>query len=166
MVLKVEIDRFAEEMKSRLGTDECYVAAWGAGALATAGMPDKQLILASLSTHSVDKLTKELSGKGLKVQAGHWALTVEDLIEAHAKVPYIGAVAYKSKDQKPGVWVDAYAEEPTPGEVLMAIYNEFQETGDLSDISFEDFMKAAHPNVVIVTPEQIGRFVQQKEPEC
>ncbi len=166
MVLRVEIDRFAEEVRARLEAKECYVAPWGPGSLATAGNADRQLILAAFSSHSVEATTQELTKSGLSVHSGHWALTVEDMIEAQPKVPYIGAVAYRSKDQKPGLWLDAYPTEPSPGEVLMAIFNEFQETGDLAEVSFEDFMKGAHPNVVIMTPDQIGRFLQQKEPEC
>src|SRR5262245_42341172 len=147
MVLKVRIERFAEEIKARLGVSECYVAPMGSGSLATAGNPEKKLILAADSPHPAERLIKQLSRDGITANEGHWALTVEDLIEVQPCSAYIGAVSYKSKEAKPGLWVDAFPDDPSPADVLLALYNEFKSTGEITDITFEEFSQLAHPNV-------------------
>ena len=66
----------------------------------------------------------------------------------------------------PGVWVDAYSEQPSAAMALKGLYDEFRSTGEVGEISFEEFVRLALPNVVIVSPLEIEKFIESKEPDC
>jgi len=166
MVLKVDLDQFVEEVQSRFGTKDCYVSPLGRGSVATAADPSNALIVACASRSEPEALCKELEAKSLAPKLGNWSLAVEVTVEDMDRPAYIAAVSYHSKEDKPGLWVDAYPNEPSAADVLMSLYNEFRETGELVDITFEEFMRLAHPNVVILNPDQVARFAQQKEQNC
>jgi hypothetical protein len=42
------------------------------------------------------------------------------------------------------------------------MYREFDQNGEIADVSFEDFMRLAHLNVVILKPEELRYHVNQK----
>ncbi|HRF58658.1 MAG TPA: hypothetical protein PLH94_01950 [Fimbriimonadaceae bacterium] len=161
MVLRVDVERFADEVRTRLAVTDVYVSPHGTGSLATAAHPDRDLVVCCLSHRSAQELKKQLESDGLKASSGAWSLEGEDPIALQQTEGWIAAVAYRTAEAKPGLWVDAYPDEPSPAEVLMNLYEEFRETGELGDYSFEDFMRQANVNVVIVGPEEAARFVER-----
>jgi hypothetical protein len=42
------------------------------------------------------------------------------------------------------------------------MYEELRETGELSEVSFEEFVRLANANVVVVTPAQLRGYVMAK----
>jgi hypothetical protein len=80
---------------------------------------------------------------------------------------YVAAVSYQSGEHTPGVWMDAYRGQPTHVQVLEAIYNEFRQTGELSEVTIEEFINGANPNVVVSSMSQLKGFIETKErPPC
>jgi hypothetical protein len=61
------------------------------------------------------------------------------------------------------VWMDAYQEEPNHVHVLQALYEEFRQTGEMSDVTIEDFIRNANPNVVVVSDTQLKGFIDAKQ---
>ena len=59
--------------------------------------------------------------------------------------------------------MDVFPLEPTPAEVLKKIYKEFKESGELRELGFEDFVQLAHPNIVILTPEQVQGYLKESQ---
>ncbi|MFM9874499.1 MAG: hypothetical protein ACKVQS_13670 [Fimbriimonadaceae bacterium] len=76
---------------------------------------------------------------------------------------YIAAVAYRTEHKEPGLWVDVYNSHPSPSKVLTKLLDEFNADGTLSEADNETFQKFAHPNIVILTPEQIQGFLGQNQ---
>lgn len=161
MVLRVEVERFAAEVRSRLAVTDVYVTPHGTGSLGTAAHPDRDLVICCLCHRTAQELKRQLEADGLTAHAGAWSLEGEDPIALQQNEGWIAAVAYRTAEAKPGLWLDAYPAEPSPAEVLMNLYEEFRETGELGDYSFEDFMRQANVNVIIVGPEEAARFVER-----
>lgn len=162
MILRVSFDTFAREARGRLGTDCAYLTQTSDCVLATAGDPMIDLTVASFTLFTIQQARIELEAQGLKVSDGCWALRPEELPVANDQTAYISAVSYRTRETKPGIWVDAYPQEPSPAEVLRRMYDEFRETGELGEVPFEEFMKLASPNVVVISPNEVRRYLAMK----
>lgn len=164
MVLHVLFDRFAAEVSARLPSVTTYVQGSSTGVLATAADPTIPLVVATRVALGVEAAMTKLREAGLTVEIGSW---LPEAIEGDQAAPaaYVAAVAYRSKETKPGVWLNAYTVAPPPSDVLRDLYDEFSETGEIANVSFEEFLRLAYPNVAILTPEEILRYARGRE-EC
>ncbi len=163
MTLHVPFEQFAKTVQRMLEGKDAFVSTHGYGALATAADPQKGILILSQTDHAPAAAKAKLTHAGLEVHDGAWRAAdtldaeMEEICEA-----YIAAVSYKSGEAKPGVWVDAHPAQPTEVQVLRAMYDEFRETGELPDVSFEEFVRLSEPNVVIVTPNEIHSYLDKK----
>ena len=162
MILQVPFEQFASTVKRVIKLDEVFVTSRGNATLATAASTDRQTMIVSIMPQSVAESRLALEGDGLKVFDGSWH--TEGLLDTESEnvTPYVAAVAYVSQENAPGLWVDAYESLPTQVTVLRALYDEFRETGQVNEVSFEEFVKMAQPTVVIATPDELHSFVNQK----
>lgn len=137
------------------------------GVVATAVHVSEDRMVASSTHLTLTDARKLLEKKGMSIHRGRWSLEVEPELEPlELKSAYIGAVAYETNEGRPGIWVDVYAEMPTQVLVLRALYEEFRSTGELVDVSFEEFVRLGKPNVAIVSPAEITKYLESKEPGC
>lgn len=163
MTLHVPFDQFSRTVQRVLGTKEAYVAASGPGSVVSSAVVEKGFIVVSRTDHSVGAARSKLEHAGLTIHEGNWSLAVDtDLHGEDRADPFVAAVAYRSGETTPGVWVDAYPTLPTQIQVLRAMYDEFRQTGELPDVSFEEFVRLSDPNVVIVTPNDLQSFLEKK----
>jgi len=163
MTLQVPFDQFSATVQRVLGTKEVFVTASGSGCLVTAATGEKGFIVAARTDLALEAAKKKLKHDGMEVSEGTWSLTVDTASSNEARPePFFAAVAYKSGESMPGVWLDAGLTLPTQVQVLRGMYEEFRETGELPDVSFEEFVRLAEPNVVIVTPNEVQSFIQKK----
>ena len=113
------------------------------------------------------EVKSRLEKDGFKVHEGSWTLdgeppaNVRDLAAVH-----FAAVSYLSAADQPGVWIDAFPSQPSQVQVMKTLYEEFRSTGEMPEVSFEEFVRIAKPNVVIVTPSEIGNYLDLKQPGC
>ena len=154
MVLTVSIDDFAETVKLQTKSTDAYLSVVGGRTLATAIEGEKGLLVRAETDATLDSTKQKLAGAGLKVHNGHWG----DSSEGQAPSYWIGAVAYRSAEETPGLWVHAFAIKPSAGQVLAALYEEFRESGDIGDVPLEEFIRLADPNVVVLGPEDLSDF--------
>ncbi|HRJ27726.1 MAG TPA: hypothetical protein PLO61_09500 [Fimbriimonadaceae bacterium] len=162
MVLRIEIGSFADEVKARLNHHEAYVAPLGRRTLATAASPERDLMIAAQAPLSLAETSRLLESQGMKVTHGTWLLESFELDDTPPALGFVAAIAYRTQENKPGVWMDAFPQEPNPAEVLRALYDEFRETGELPEVSYEEFLRLAHPNVAVISPDEITRFLERK----
>lgn len=162
MVLRVDFDRFAEEVKTRLLGEPVYVSSVHGGTLATAG--NAQMVILAKSRAQEEEVTKKLEASKLKVFRGLWGVVLDDL-EIEFEPIFVSAVAYRSEAAVPGIWLDAHHTEPQQPEILRRMYEEFLANGEIRDVSFEDFVIAMNPNVVVLSPAQLQRFADRNDPE-
>lgn len=167
MTLHVPFDEFPDTVKRLLDHSEAYLEMRSRGVVVTAVHPTKARLVASSTHLAATDARKVLENKGMTIHPGRWTLEVEpDMEPLELKDAYIGAVAYESNEERPGIWVDVFAEMPTQVLVLRALYEEFRSTGELADVSFEEFVRLGKPNVAIVSPAEITKFLAAKEPGC
>jgi hypothetical protein len=160
MVLRVELERFPQEVTTRLSSRAVYLSKNGSGSVATACDPEKPLLIVASTSKTLDEARQSLRDAGLEPIDGRWDERDEGDEPASATA-WIAAVAYRTRELKSGLWVDAYDHEPTPAEVVKRLYEEFRETGELAEVAFEEFMKLAVPTIVVVGPEEIQRYVER-----
>ena len=146
-----------------LEVTDAYVKPHHAGALVTAGNPEVGLIVACVTDRQPHEAVAALEHQGIAAWQGAWSLdgSLEGEFSPILR-PFIGAVAYVSDEDRPGLWVDAFEDEPTEVVVIEAMYNEFRASGQIEEITFEDFLVRIKPNVVVLTPEQQVDFALAK----
>jgi hypothetical protein len=84
--------------------------------------------------------------------------------EAGAHHPmWVAAVAYRSRDDAPGLWVDALPHEPRTGDVLERFHRELTEDGEMVGLTLAEFLNLARPTVVVLSPEEQSRFAASHE---
>jgi hypothetical protein len=166
MTLQVPFDQFAKAVERTLGVKLAFVRPHAGGALVTAADPAKGVVLAALSGKSCDEARKALTDAGMEIYEGGWS--IEGSLEMEASPlseAYVAAVAYESSDKKPGLWVDAFTTLPTEIQVLKGLYEEFRTSGQLDEVSFEEFVRMANPTIVIASPKELLSFLEQKRDE-
>lgn len=164
MTLHVPLDRFATSAEKFTETREVYVTSHGTGAIASAGNPSKGALVVSVSELSVADTKARLASAGLTVNDGCWEMDSMPKPEV-AKLTqefHVAAVAYSTDNHQPGVWVDAFGTQPTPVQVLRAMYDEFVNTGEVGDVSFEEFVRLSNANVAVVSPTELKTFLDAK----
>ena len=76
---------------------------------------------------------------------------------------YVAGVAYRTESGPPGLWMDAYAVQPTQVQVLKSMYDEMTSTGQMAEVSFEEFVRLSESNVVVAGPNDLRSFLALKE---
>ncbi len=163
MVLRVPFDQFAPTLRRRLGDSaEAYLWRHGAMVLASAGEPKSGLVIVSLARQSFDEAKAVLAKAGIGVFEGSLLDGSGDPLGAESEEAHVVAVAYRSGENVPGLWVDAFPEPPTHAIALRALYDDFRSSGEVGDVSFEEFVRLSDPNVVIVGPAEIQSYLREK----
>lgn len=161
MTLRVEFDQFAEAAKRVLGGSPVYVVRTPRGVLVTAAAKD--ILLTTETVLGLADATAHLRGSGLEVHEGHWSHNGSD--DTLPYETYVVAIAYMSGDGKPGLWVDGCAEEPTPTQALRSMFEEMTSNGEVAEVPFDDFARAANPNIVILSPATLQQFALENREE-
>lgn len=163
MLLQVEWDGFVEAVDQWVGKRHAAISTMQGKTLLTSGSPNEGIIISTVVAEDVESVKTSLAEKGFQLVHGKWSTEhnpvseLDSLSEVH-----VVAIAYKSREEMPGLWVDAFPFAPNQGEALKALYEHFEETGEIEGISFEQFIHAANPNVVIVSPDDVDRFARMK----
>lgn len=161
MLLRVELGDFPNSVDRFIGHRVVALSKRQNAVIATAASPEKHTIVVTTALKPMAEVEEQLKQAGFEIVRGEWheggPLEVEGQSGADA---FVAAVAYKSREEMPGLWMDAFPHEPTTGEVLKALYDDFAATGDLEDVPFEEFVRVAHPNVVILRPDDIAKFLK------
>src|SRR5436305_4219690 len=137
MILTVPFDEFPAAVKRASGS-EVYVSEHGENTLVTAFDKSRGAILLATSEQPVEAVKAQLESLRLEVFSGRWSAESIELESRNgAHDAYIAAVAYRSRDSMPGLWMDAFGTVPTPQIVLRSMYDEFRENDEIGDVSYE-----------------------------
>lgn len=160
MTLEVPPEGFAEAVRKLAPGLPAFAAAEGGGTRLIAADPAKGVRVVAYSPVPPSAAAERLRADGLTVREGRWVPdeAPEPVGEAH-----VAAVAYRTEGLKPGLWVDAFPEAPTPVQALRALYDEFRANGEIAEVSFEEFMRLAEPTVVVLAPGELRGFAAAKD---
>lgn len=153
MILRVPLAEFARAAREVCGAERGYATGHRLGSLLTAGGRG-----AIVMAKSAEPVGPELDG--LPISEGQW--TREESAEPTGAF-FIAAVAYATGTQKPGLWLDASSESRTSAEIVQALYDEFSEGGEIEEMTFDQFVEAAHPTVIELSPEDLAQYLAAKE---
>ena len=163
MILQVPFNEFPKTLERVLeGCKDVYLSRHQQQTLISAskvGMP----VIASIADMDMEGTRAQMSALGFNVFEGRWnsdfALGEEgdDLTEI-----YVAGIAYRTESGPPGLWLDAYAVQPTQVQVLKAMYDEMTSTGQMADVSFEEFVRLSEANVVVAGPNDLRSFLALK----
>ncbi|MBL8059682.1 MAG: hypothetical protein JNK63_03075 [Chthonomonas sp.] len=160
MVLRVAPENFAAEVNGRLKVKEVYAIASGRHTVVTAGDSSGGLIIEAKFRSTLAKTLDALEKADLKVRPGSWCAGESD--ETIEVTPYVVAIAYRSEEQTPGLWLDADIHEISIAEALKRMYDEFRDNGEIKEVSFDEFVRVIRPNVMIIPPHQIHSWADEK----
>ena len=160
MVLRVNPENFAAEVKNRLKVSEVYVMASGRHTLATAGDPSTGLLIEAKFRSTLAKTLDTLEKASLAAKPGSWCTGERD--EMLEQTPYMVAIAYRSEESTPGLWLDSDIHEISVAEALKRMYDEFRDNGEIKEVSFDEFVRVIRPNVMIVPPHQLHGWADEK----
>ncbi|MDX2065383.1 MAG: hypothetical protein SFX74_06540 [Fimbriimonadaceae bacterium] len=163
MTLQVPFEDFPATIKRLLGLSDAYLKAHPRGTLITAALPEGRIIVAAVADVTMRQAEHILERQGVTAWAGGWSS--EGVLDAEfvtSRRPYVAAVAYRTEEDRPGLWVDAYDDEPTELQVLEYMHREFVHTGQIDDLPFDDFLKLAQANVVCLSPDEIENYAADK----
>lgn len=159
MTLRVPFEGFGEAVRRNLSTHDAYVHSDNARVIVSAGQGDKKMVVVSSSQMSLEEVKSKLHADGLHVFDGLWSIGDDlELME----MPFLGAVSYRANKEKTGVWLEAYPEMPTETRVLQDLFEEFRESGEVGEMSFDQFEASAQASVVVLSPDQIETFLTAK----
>ncbi len=162
MVLQIALEQLAETMTQMGVSGPVFVSGRGSHSFVTAADPSRSLLIQCTAPRSCEEMKGWLAEKKIASLDGVWSqdgLTIPSATTSF----WIAAVAYKSQESKPGLWVDALPFKPTVGDVLNKIYEEFRSSGDMEGMSLEEFLQRTEPNVIILDPEEQSRFASDCE---
>ncbi|MBS1706864.1 MAG: hypothetical protein JST40_13435 [Armatimonadetes bacterium] len=162
MTLSVSYELFKDEVLKRLPGERVYISREHGESVLTAGGPSTAMIVRTSVNKLVEEIRKDLQPE-IETHLGRWSEGSQTGDEPPLDL-FIGGVSYQSNENRPGLWLDAYRTEPSVQEVLKNFHHEFVQSGDAGDLSFEDFLAFAHPNVVVYGPNEIRYHLGQKEP--
>ncbi len=161
MVLQVEFEGFSAAVREYIGLTRAYVAVSHGQTLVSAAKPKEGLVVQAYTSLSVQEAREKLAQEGLPMADGVWLDPAGPSDQTEALTAWVAAVSYQSAERKPGLWLDAFPDPPSTSDVLTALYDEFVETGELQDMSLEQFIRIATPNVVILSPEDQARYLRK-----
>ena len=162
MTLEVPFGDFVETLKRFGGFNSAYLARHSRGTLVTAAKPSENFVIASVNLGTLEQTRSALESQGCNCHPGSWFDPESPAMATSHIDTYIAAVAYTTAEPQPGVWLDAFDALPTQVQVLRSLFDEFRETGDLGDVSFEEFVNKANPTVAIISPTEIQGFIEAK----
>jgi len=163
MILHVDFDQFAPTVERLLGTKEAYVRAHNGMVAISSGSPDRRTIVGSSRRGGLGEIRSTLESAGFTVYEGEWGEAGEWPSDRMVEEPvYIAAIAYQSREKTPGLWVDAFPDLPTTAVALRTFYDELTSNGEVAEVSFEEFVRVANPNVVILGPNELQNFLREK----
>lgn len=161
MVLKVTFEDFAEAVRQYTGGKDAFLAELPSGASATAGSPTSGVIVSAVTELTPAKAKEYLTLAGLKVHEGTWALEADDPIIGGEQA-FFCAVAYRSREIMPGLWLDVFPYEPSRADVLRAMYDEFIHNGEMKEVTFDEFVRSSFANVVVLSPDIAKGLITKK----
>jgi hypothetical protein len=164
MILHVEFDQFLPTVKRMLDSKDIYLRLHGGTAVLTAASPAKPIVVASAVNGELGQIRQRVENEGFTVYDGEWTDAGEGASDRLGdRQAYIAAVAYQSRERVPGLWLDAYPTAPAQGVVLRAFYDELLQNGEIPEVSFEEFIRLANPNIVIIGPSEIQSYLADKD---
>ncbi len=159
MTLRVPFDGFVEAVRRNLSTHDVYVHTDNARVIVSAGHGEKKMVVITSSELPFEVVKTKLHGEGLHVFDGLWS--IGDDLEL-MKMPFVGAVSYRANKDKTAVWFEAYPELPSETRVLQDLYEEFKGSGEIDQITFDQFELSAQASVLVLSPDQIETFLTSK----
>lgn len=161
MVLEVSFEDFLAEHTSLLPSAPVYVAPTRSGCQVTAADPKINFILYARTSKLEPAVAKTLTSAGKQVRKGAWI--GEEALAIHGNMfdCHVAGVAYRSEGAQPGLWMEAFDNEPTSFDVLKRFYDEFKQGGFVGNLEMDAFCEAAEATVVILKPETIRQMAER-----
>lgn len=156
MTLRVPYEGFVAAVERHLTSRDVYVHGLAGRVVMTAGDPKYSMSVVSSCRKSLEDVRREIHAAGLHTHDGLWSVDDDEEILG---LPYVAAISYRASKNQTGVWVDAYATEPSEAEVVQAFFDEMATEQGLPEMSLTDFVTNSQLKVSIVTPLDLERFM-------
>lgn len=165
MLFRVDFENFVVAVNRLVGAKVAATAVREGRTVITASDPKSGVIVATSTAKPISEARSLLTGWGFEVIMGEFTneTSVDCQDENQEDDFWVAAVSYRSREDMPGLWVEAFGYEPTHGEVLKAIFEEFSNTGEIQGSSFDEFVRVGVPNVVILRRADLQRMAKTPE---
>jgi hypothetical protein len=157
MTLRVPYEGFVAAVEQQLASRHVYIHAQAGRVLLTAAEAKHSVAIIATSRQSVEQVQKELHAAGFHVHEGLWSVDDDQEILA---LPYVAAVSYRATKERTGVWIEAYAEKPSEGEVIQKFFDEMSAEQNLADMSVGEFMVSAQVSISVLSPQDLEKYLE------
>ena len=158
MVLHVEFLHLAEEARRYELKPWVYLSSTGGRSIATMGDARSNTLLQAETNAGFESAQTQLTDQGLLVAHGRW---LPDPFAGELQIQeqlWVASIAYRSYEEKPGLWIHAYRGTPSVGDAIKDFYEEMCRESDLDGVSLDEFVESVLPNVVILGPNEMASF--------
>lgn len=167
MVLRVPFSEFSGAVRRLLPKPEAYLEVVEGLVRLSAGSPGSGTVIECAVALPSGEVRDQLKSEGLEIFDGAWSLSERAFptVSSTENLPahfHVAAIAYVSRDKGPGLWVDAFPGEVSGVQALRAMYDELMANGEVSAISFEQFVNYSQANVLVIGPDQLAEWCHAK----
>ncbi|MBX3110967.1 MAG: hypothetical protein KF857_03075 [Fimbriimonadaceae bacterium] len=153
MTLRTTLRRLVEIVRETCPGEPAYVSVQQGRTVVSVARRDTDTVVLAYADGGVTATKAYLKQEGVEAHDGAWF--ADGMPQDMGTRVWIGAVSYRSDEPKPGLWVDAFPVRPSAGDVLEAMYAEFQDEGLVPEGKLDAFLAQVEPNVVILEPDEI-----------
>jgi len=160
MVLTIPFHDFAFEARERFVGEPIFLVGIQNRTLVSVsnGKQDGTILQAWSQEHSLAVKTK-LELAGFKVREGRWSESESDEGSSGAGSNlHVYAIAYKSENGSPGLWIDAGFDSKSEAETMRNFFDELRDNEEITKVSFEEFVRLADAKVMVFTPSELHDF--------
>jgi hypothetical protein len=165
VVLQVPFEQFPDAVRRTFdGLSVAYISSQGNSIMASASQAGAKSVVIATTGLALEEAREKLVEAEMEVFEGRW--TAELFQEEPPSDPvgtiYIAGISYRTEQGPPGLWLDAYPSLPTQVQVLRSMYDELIETGEMAEVSFEEFVRLSDANVIVASPSDLRSYLSQR----
>lgn len=159
MILKTDWPGFLEELTQWPSGLPIYLARQGVVKTASSHDHERGLTIMCTCVHPLTEVSETLQAMGRSVKNGRW-ISGQDAQEIDQDF-WIAGIAYRTEEDQPGLWMDAFPHPPTASEILTSLLDEFVSEGVVDDQDRDQFAKWGSPNIILLSPDEIQSFLDR-----
>ncbi len=162
MILELEFKEFIEYILNQKDLEkDVFYQQKGDRLVLTINGKKKDCVVRCNTGFNLQEIEIEFADLGFRLRKGRWFYA--DEVKGVDLGYWLTVISYPTTKDTPGIWVDMSYEKPTTQKALKKMYEEFVHSGDLSEISFDDFNSHPGFHVMFLPSSALKRLLEKND---